>query len=293
MTSRNYCFTLFNITDVRFEELLTSWKSNTNIKYLVLQKEQTPTTNVIHYQGYFECKKTLRATGAKKLLGETTAHIEMRRGTRAEARAYCMKKDTRIDGPWEVNEWKESEQGKRTDLISFVDDIKEGATDMQLLEKHTRAFLSYNNHVHTVRNIYTKRRTEPPKVFYYWGGTGLGKSRRARWEAERLFGEKVYSKDPSHKWWDGYQQEPAVVLDDILPFTGSSGMNVGYLLRLLDRYDVTLEVKGSTIKFTSTYIWITSNYSLDELFIHDLSIKEESKEAFRRRFTEFVEFKGM
>ena len=48
------------------------------------------------------------------------------------------------------------------------------------------------------------------QCFVYWGPTGTGKSRRAWDEA----GVEAYCKDPRTKFWDGYQVEENVVIDE-------------------------------------------------------------------------------
>lgn len=60
------------------------------------------------------------------------------------------------------------------------------------------------------------------EIFVFWGKTGTGKSRRAWHEA----GVAAYSKDPRSKFWDGYQDQRHVVIDE---FRG--GIDVSHLLR--------------------------------------------------------------
>ena len=84
----------------------------------------------------------------------------------------------------------------------------------------------------------------------YWGATGTGKSRRAWDEA----GLDAYPKDPRTKFWDGYRGQEHVVMDE---FRGA--IDIGHILRWLDRYPVIVEVKGSSVVLKASKIWITSN----------------------------------
>lgn len=88
------------------------------------------------------------------------------------------------------------------------------------------------------------------RVRVYWGVTGTGKSRKA-WEEA---GEEAYAKDPRTKFWDGYQSQTNVVIDE---FRG--GIDIAHLLRWFDRYPVRVEVKGSSRPLVANNIWITSN----------------------------------
>ena len=71
-------------------------------------------------------------------------------------------------------------------------------------------------------------------VRVYVGPTGVGKSRRAWDEA----GFDAYPKDPNTKFWDGYQGQPHVVMDE---FRGK--IDISNILRWTDQYPVSVETK--------------------------------------------------
>lgn len=91
------------------------------VEYAVYQLEQGE-NGTRHYQGYVEFKKNIRLAGLKKFL--KTAHWEKRRGTQAEARDYCMKEDTRLEGPFEHGTFVVNAQGNRTDLEEASELVK-------------------------------------------------------------------------------------------------------------------------------------------------------------------------
>jgi len=107
----------------------------------------------------------------------------------------------------------------------------------------------------------------------FWGVTGSGKSRRAWDEA----GMEAYSKDPRSKFWEGYQLEENVVIDE---FRG--GIDISHLLRWLDRYPVRVEIKGSSKPLNAKKIWITSNLNPEFWFPE---IDQETTQALMRRLT--------
>lgn len=110
-------------------------------------------------------------------------------------------------------------------------------------------------------------------VSVFWGRTGTGKSRRA-WEEA---GMDAFPKDPLSKFWDGYRGHRHVVFDE---FRGT--ISISHILRWFDRYPVIVEVKGGSVVFSATKIWITSNLD-PRLWYPD--IDQETQEALLRRLT--------
>lgn len=116
--------------------------------------------------------------------------------------------------------------------------------------------------------------------YWFFGPPGTGKSHRAR----TMFpGKSVYVKPPT-KWWDGYQGEPVVVIDDI-------GSKQDYLVDFIkvwsDKYPFQAEVKGGSMKIRPEIVIITSNRSIEELFSPNYPIDVA---PLKRRFKE--EFMG-
>jgi len=90
-------------------------------------------------------------------------------------------------------------------------------------------------------------------VYWYYGPTGCGKSRAAFEEA----GLEAYVKMPTNKWWDGYEGEENVIVDDYR----ADFCTFADLLRFFDRYPMRVEYKGGSTQFLAKNIWITTPYS--------------------------------
>lgn len=113
--SRHVCVTLFRWdgapADYSFDD--------ETVRYAVWQKEKCEKTGKEHLQMYIEANRPFRLNGWKEVVGEQSAHIEVRKGSREQARAYCMKQETRVEGPWEFGTW-ETKQGQRNDIASSL-----------------------------------------------------------------------------------------------------------------------------------------------------------------------------
>ena len=118
--ARYYCFTVND--EMEIESMMSGLDQDgppDPIHYVCGQLEQG---EHLHFQGYLELSKPTRIPALKKLF-VYGAHYETRRGSREQARDYCMKEDTRVDGPWEWGEQKEV--GQRSDLMQAITVAKE------------------------------------------------------------------------------------------------------------------------------------------------------------------------
>jgi len=86
-----------------------------------------------------------------------------------------------------------------------------------------------------------------------WGPSGTGKSKLA-YELSEAQGGEFYAKVPFNQWWDGYEGESLVLIDE---YAGQWPLD--YLLVILDRYRVRAEIKGTTWPLAATKFIITSN----------------------------------
>ena len=164
------------------------------------------------------------------------------------------------DGDWlETGEWKQEERGRRSDVERMVEQAQEGTsfyhaccdepTSAQfphaygkLLEGRARSRIQPSRDVQVVVKI---------------GPTGCGKT-RSTYDA---FWPDLFVQDMSSGsalWWDGYEGQTCLLLDD---FDGS-GIHFRWLLRLLDRYPVRLAVKGGFTYGVWDKVVITTNKAM-------------------------------
>lgn len=201
------------------------------------------------------------------------AHLEPSRSAAADE--YVWKEETAVAGTRFEIGTKPLQRNKKEDWETIRSAAKEGRLDDIPADVYVR-------HYGSLKRIRIDH-CQPPfrhgiTVHVYWGGSGLGKTRRA-WEEA---GEKAYIKDPCTKWWDGYRGQKKVIIDE---FTGL--INIAHLLRWIDRYPCMAEIKGYSVPLEATEFWITSNIDPRNWYS---DITQEQRDALLRRFTQVVHF---
>lgn len=140
--------------------------------------------------------------------------------------------------------------------------IKKSAQEGKIDEIEPSVFIRYYR---TLKQISTDYMKPLPDLDHqdiigewYYGPTGSGKSHTAR-----LRYPNAYLKIANNKWWDGYQLQDFVLLDDL----DKKHDYMGYHLKIwADIYAFTAEIKGGTILIRPKKIIVTSNYHPNEIW---------------------------
>ena len=245
MANTNWIFTINNPADV---DLPRAWPG---VRYCCWQLEEGE-NGTPHLQGYVVLEKRKRLGGMKKL--DKTAHWEQRKGTHEQAKNYCRKEETRKDGPWELGE--EPHPGRRTDLEEIGALVRSGRTARSFGVSHPSVYIKHHRGLHALALALSKPRHFKTNVTVLYGETGVGKS---RW-AEETYPD-AYWKPPNSKWWDNYEDEETIIIDEFygwLPYCE--------MLRLLDRYPCQVETKGGSVNFAPKTIIILSNKAPEDWY---------------------------
>lgn len=257
---RAWVFTLNNYSD---EEENKLFDTPDGVRYICCGRE-IGESGTPHLQGYMVFDNQVRISTCKKLLPR--AHWEVRRGTDKQAREYCMKEGSF----WEVG----------TPLMTQEDKGEAGKAAIQ--ERWALAKLGKFEElppemIKTYEYIHRKYviKQDLPILENYWicGPSGCGKSRYVRDNYPGFFSKRM------NKWWDGYNHEEVVLLDDI----DDTHSFVGHDLKIwADRYAFPAEVKGGNYNsIRPKHVIVTSQYSIGEVFKD-----QKTCEAIRRRFIE-------
>lgn len=212
------------------------------MRYCKYGIEKCPTTGRTHYQGYcvFNSQRTTRSVCKKY-----NCYMRPMRGNISQNDTYVSK-----DG--NIKEFgNKPKQGERNDLTSTVNALVNRETTLEnIILNEPMLYHQYGRTLEKALSVSYTHRVLKPVVHWYFGASGSGKTRTAV-----ELSNSYYIKDTNTKWWDGYEQQEVIILDDIrkddIPFN--------QLLRLLDRYHYLGEIKGGHIPINSTYIVLTSD----------------------------------
>lgn len=145
---RKWVFTINNPT-VEFIDLENV---PSDVRYMVYQKE-AGASGTVHFQGYVELRKPQRMSWMKKWLGE--GHFEHMRSNRNAARAYCMKEESRIAGPFEYGTWI---GGDAVRTSASVKDAMEGKSLEEIMVDDPESYCRHKGVLKKARSLFYKRK---------------------------------------------------------------------------------------------------------------------------------------
>lgn len=241
--SKRWCVTLNNYTEEE-ELVLQSNLAQGVFSYLIYGRE-VGSQGTPHLQMYLETSGKMSLSSMKKIDGLSRAHLEKANGSLEQNQAYCRKEDANpfVGG-------SAMKQGKRSDLVAIQDLLDGGATCDEIADSHFKKWVVYRRSFTAYAARLIPDRHWKTHVTVLWGLTGTGKTRFVH---DQIMDSTFYQPG-DYQWFDGYTGQDIVLFDD---FRGEYPLPL--LLRLLDRYPLSLPIKGGFTKWCPKKIYITSN----------------------------------
>lgn len=248
-SSKNYTFTLFNYTpmDVALLKALP-------VRYIIFGFEVCPDTKKEHLQGYLVLRKEKTFTACKNFVGISHIHLEIARKDSLANYDYCSKDKNFIEegdrpmtsrekGLDEKARWETSRELAKQGKLDDID------ADIYIRMYRTLKEIRKDHMVKPVANDQLDNR-------WVCGPSGCGKSRALAVE----FPDAYYKM--SNKWWDGYQGEETVIIEDL---DENHKCLVHHLKIWGDHGAFLAETKGGAIYIRPKRIIVTSNCRLSEM----------------------------
>lgn len=254
----NWCFTLNNYSDDEHSQLIGKLESE--CAYYIVGKE-VGDSGTPHLQGFFQLRRRRDFKHVRDFIG-ARAHLEPARGTAKQNRSYCSKGGSFAEGgtvPEEGRRCNNGASSRDTVAASFASAYNSGAGGLAEFANSHPGTWYFSGH-HMLRNAQLLvQPVHRPDISVKWiyGEPGTGKSRAAHAELP-----EAYLKEPRTKWWNGYNFEKSVILDDF----GPGGIDINHLLRWFDRYKCLVETKGGMLALHADTFIVTSNFHPEQVY---------------------------
>lgn len=248
---------------------------------------------VHHTHIYVACSSAVRFSTLKNRFPE--AHLEIAHGTSSQNRDYVFKegkwlKDKKhetnlADTREEYGDIPVERQGARNDLSDLYDMIKNGMSNYDIIEEAPDYMLQIDKIEkvrQTVREEYYKNTFRTLSVSYIWGKTGTGKTRNVM---EEYGYQNVYRITEYLHPFDNYQGQDVIIFEEF-----RSSIKISDMLNYLDGYPLLLPCRYNNKVACFTKIYLISNISLDQQYIHVQEEERSTWEAFLRRIHKITHY---
>lgn len=258
-----------------------------NIIYYCMCDEIGTQEETLHTHIFVQYKNPVYFNSIKSAFEK--AHIEEAKGTVQENRQYIRK-----EGKWEKTEKEHFNlkdtfeefgtiqpegQGRRTDLADLYQMIKDGYNNIEILEINPDNILNLQQidkaRLEILYTRYKGERRTDICVTYVSGSTGLGKSRDI---LDMHMDENVYRVTDYKHPFDSYSGEDVIVFEEF-----RSDLLIGSMLNYLDIYPIQLPARYNNKQACYHYVYIVSNWKLEDQYKNVMLEQPETYKAFLRR----------
>lgn len=251
-TPRDFCDDGRGNAGSRF--FLTTWAQpngeilvqDERIRHVSYTMHECPTTRRVHWHVYLEFKGRGRLTpeSVLKRLGHSglpgpRPWIQVAFGSKSRILSYMRSgsRESRIDFVYEPSQVGPSPtSGRAAEAFGAVSSY---SSKSKFQRDYAVEYARYQRHFDALwLELHPPPVQRVLKCALFWGDTGTGKSWIAREVLRKATGFEPYSKRASDWWWDGYNQESGVIVDDFIGdqgsanFKPSTSMGIDDVLRL-------------------------------------------------------------
>lgn len=270
---RNFLFTLNQIE--YWDELKEYLDQHPKLQYAIATLEKAPTTGHKHIHCYAQMKENTTVSKEKT----ANARIDPCRGS-AQQNIDYIKKTKEPEKRGEIIWEKGTPKHKGGPTIK---ELKEMPREDR--EQLPGCYYNIVNKIEAEENKMLKgdEMFKEMKVHWYWGDSGLGKTRRAYKEiGSRIFNEVKFDGN----FWHGATEQSTIALYDDFR---DSDMKPRELINFIDYNKHIMNVKGGSIRNQYTEIYITSIQSPEEIY---RNVEGEPRKQWLRRLTEILHFQA-
>lgn len=288
--SRKYLITINNPKELGFthDTIKNILNAHSGIEYWCLCDEiGAEGTPHIHVYAVFS-NAVMFTTLQKRFYG---AHLDTARGSNQECRDYIRKEGKWLDDKkHETNlsdTFEESgdlpldREASKKEMDEILELVNCGASNFEILQKHPNA-VRYIDKIERTRQIVlaelNKREFRHLKVFYIWGKTGVGKTRKIM---ENHGYENCYRVTNYKNPFDTYEGQPIIIFEEF-----RSNLPISDMLIYLDGYPTVLPSRYNDKQACYTTVYIITNIPLENQYPNIQREEPETWNAFRRRIHE-------
>lgn len=265
---RSWVFTINNFTSVDLDNI-----SRLDYQYIIYGFERGE-SGTPHLQGFVHFKNARSRQSLSQKLPR--AFLDKRRGTVDQAIAYCKKDGVFIEKgtkPIDQEEALQLGRNKANEANRTIISKAENGDFEWIKSNYPAVWIARMPSLRSMHKPTAKILDGDLQHEWWHGPTGCGKSSTV-W---RLY--PIHYQKQLNKWWDGYDNELVVVIEEWAPKNEVSGSQ---LKIWADRYPFPAQIKGGTLQRTRPQkIIVLSNYSIAECFTDS-----QDREPILRRFTQ-------